>query len=151
MSIKSDSVPTENQLVARNVHRFRRERAMTLLKAWGIDPNDPFAVTELGEDQIKSDVARLADELRAMTLTGGSRVVRMRAGDCVAFSRLTVHGSGPNQTSEPRVAYAIQYHRNDVSWIEKETGEKKLLTRFPRWKNEPVVEYSVPAGKRDGH
>src|ERR1700741_3276433 len=30
MSIKSDSVPTQNQLVARNVHRFRRERAMSL-------------------------------------------------------------------------------------------------------------------------
>jgi transcriptional regulator with XRE-family HTH domain len=30
MSIKSDSVSTQNQLVARNVHRFRRERAMSL-------------------------------------------------------------------------------------------------------------------------
>jgi len=77
--------------------------------------------------------------------------VRMRAGDCVAFSRLTVHGSGPNLTDMPRVAYAIQYHRNDVSWIDKETGEKKLLTTFPRWTNKPVERYSVPAGKRDGH
>ncbi|MGD2133516.1 MAG: DNA polymerase III subunit delta, partial [Maricaulaceae bacterium] len=57
-----------------------RERAATLLKSWGIDPSDPFSVTELGEDEIKSDVARLADELRAMTLTGGARAVRVRAG-----------------------------------------------------------------------
>jgi 2-oxoglutarate-dependent dioxygenase len=77
--------------------------------------------------------------------------VRMRAGDCIAFSRLTVHGSGPNRTNEPRVAYAIQYHRNDASWVDKETGEKKLLTQFPRWTNKPVERYSVPAGKRDGH
>ena len=77
--------------------------------------------------------------------------VRMRAGDCIAFSRLTVHGSGPNQTDSPRVAYAVQYHRNDVSWIDKETGEKKLLAQFPRWTNKPVEQYSVPAGKRDGH
>ena len=51
----------------------------------------------------------------------------------------------------PRVAYAVQYHRNDASWIDKETGEKKLLTKFPRWTNKPVEQYSVPAGKRDGH
>jgi transcriptional regulator with XRE-family HTH domain len=30
MSIRNDSAPTENQLVARNIHRFRRERAMSL-------------------------------------------------------------------------------------------------------------------------
>ena len=77
--------------------------------------------------------------------------VRMRAGDCIAFSRLTVHGSGPNLTQAPRVAYAVQFHRNDVSYIERDTGVKKLLTKHPRWVNQPVEEYSVPAGKRDGH
>ena len=77
--------------------------------------------------------------------------VRMRAGDCIAFSRLTVHGSGPNQTQSPRVAYAVQYHRNDATYLDKETGEQKLLTKFPKWTNKPVEEYSVPAGKRDGH
>src|ERR1700739_99367 len=30
MPIRNDSAPTENQLVARNIHRFRRERAMSL-------------------------------------------------------------------------------------------------------------------------
>lgn len=56
-----------------------RERAGLLLKAWKVDPQDPFGMTEIGEDEIRSDVARLADELRAMTLTGGSRAVRIRA------------------------------------------------------------------------
>jgi transcriptional regulator with XRE-family HTH domain len=30
MSIRNEGAPTENQLVARNIHRFRRERAMSL-------------------------------------------------------------------------------------------------------------------------
>ena len=77
--------------------------------------------------------------------------IRMRAGDCVAFTRLTIHGSGPNTTSGARVAYAVQYHRNDVSWIDKLTGEKHLLTREPKYEIKPVEKYSVPTGKRDGH
>jgi 2-oxoglutarate-dependent dioxygenase len=77
--------------------------------------------------------------------------IRMRAGDCVAFTRLTVHGSGPNTTDQPRVAYAVQFHRNDVRWIDPKNGEKKLLTEFPRWTIKPVENYSVPTGKRDGH
>ena len=77
--------------------------------------------------------------------------IRMRAGDCVAFTRLTVHGSGPNQTAHPRVAYAMQYFRNDVSWIDKQTGQKHLLTDSPRYNIKPVERYSVPTGKADGH
>ena len=74
----------------------------------------------------------------------------MRAGDCIAFSRLTVHGSGPNLTDTPRVAYAIQFHRNDVNWIDRETGEKKLLTKFPRWTNKPVEHVESPCVDSNG-
>jgi 2-oxoglutarate-dependent dioxygenase len=77
--------------------------------------------------------------------------LRMRPGDCVAFSRCTVHGSGANETNEPRVAYAVQFHRDDVSWINKETGEKQLLKTHPRWPTAPVAQISVPKGKQDGH
>jgi phytanoyl-CoA hydroxylase len=77
--------------------------------------------------------------------------LRMRPGDCVAFTRLTIHGSGANSTPEPRVAYAIQYHRDDVSKIDKQTGEKKLLRDFPTYSNGPVKQISVPEGKNDGH
>ena len=77
--------------------------------------------------------------------------LRMRPGDCVAFSRCTVHGSGANDTPDPRVAYAVQFHRNDVSWINKETGEKLLLKDHPRWPTAPVKQISVPKGKTDGH
>jgi 2-oxoglutarate-dependent dioxygenase len=59
----------------------------------------------------------------------------MRAGDAVAFTRWTVHGSGPNHTSEPRVAYALQYHRQDVKWLDG--GEWKLLVDTPRFSTPP--------------
>jgi 2-oxoglutarate-dependent dioxygenase len=77
--------------------------------------------------------------------------VRMRPGDCIAFTRLTIHGSGPNSTPNPRVAYAVQYHRDDVSKVDKQTGEKKLLRDFPVYQNGPVKQISVPEGKNDGH
>jgi ectoine hydroxylase-related dioxygenase (phytanoyl-CoA dioxygenase family) len=77
--------------------------------------------------------------------------IRTRAGDCIAFSRLTIHGSGPNDEPDLRVACAVQFHRNDVKWLDRESDEWKLLTEYPRWKNKAVREISVPKGKQDGH
>lgn len=65
-----------------------RERADALLKAWAIPADDPFALIEVVEGDIKSDAAKLADELRAMTLTGGARAVRIRAGGDAAAATL---------------------------------------------------------------
>jgi 2-oxoglutarate-dependent dioxygenase len=59
--------------------------------------------------------------------------LRMRAGDAVAFSRLTVHGSGPNITSKPRIAYALQYHREDVKYLDRKTNEWKVLKDQPEF------------------
>lgn len=76
--------------------------------------------------------------------------VRMRAGDAIAFSRLTLHGSGPNHTDQPRLAYAVQFHRNDVSatW----DGQTHRLVDHSRWPVAPVAELSRPDQKsRDGH
>jgi len=64
--------------------------------------------------------------------------VRMRAGDAVAFTRWTVHGSGPNTTDAARVAYALQYHREDVKFLDKQDDQWKLLVDTRRWSNEPV-------------
>jgi len=76
--------------------------------------------------------------------------VLMEPGDCVAFTRLTVHGSGPNNTPEHRVAYALQYHRDDVRWLDGETW--KLLKEFPRYLDiHGCSEIVPPQGKRDGH
>lgn len=76
--------------------------------------------------------------------------LRMRPGDCVAFSRLTVHGSGPNTTDTIRTGYAIQLHRDDVyaAWDDQ---EPRLLKEHPRWNLAPVTQLSVPAEGRDGH
>jgi len=64
--------------------------------------------------------------------------VRMRAGDAVIFNRLTVHGSGQNITNQDRVAYALQYHRNDVKARFFGESEHILLTERPRANNNPV-------------
>lgn len=66
--------------------------------------------------------------------------IRMRAGDAVAFTRWTVHGSGPNHTDEPRVAYALQYHREDVRWYDRETEQWRLLVDNPRFATPPVTQ-----------
>ncbi len=59
-----------------------RERADALTTAVVADPRDPFLVAELGARTLRDDPARLADEIGALALTGGRRVVRVReAGD----------------------------------------------------------------------
>jgi phytanoyl-CoA hydroxylase len=77
--------------------------------------------------------------------------LRMRAGDCVAFSRLTIHGSGANTTAEPRIGYAIQYYRTDARFLDKKDGQWKRLQDFPRYSTKPVEKLSVPTQKIDGH
>ena len=77
--------------------------------------------------------------------------LRMNPGDVVAFSRLTVHGSGPNQTDEPRLAYAVQFHRDDVA-AQWDGQAPRLLKDNPRWQTAPVKELTRPdAAGRDGH
>lgn len=64
--------------------------------------------------------------------------IRMRAGDAIAFSRWTVHGSGRNHTDQPRLAYALQYHRDDVKWHDKDNDEWRLLIETERFNTQPV-------------
>ena len=54
------------------------ERASTLVNAILPDANDPFALTQLTDEDLKSDPAALADAMAAMSLTGGQRLVRVR-------------------------------------------------------------------------
>jgi DNA polymerase-3 subunit delta len=62
-----------------------RERAAALVKAVAGDLTDPFRVAELGPEALAGDPARLSDEARALSLTGGRRVVRVRdAGNSLA-------------------------------------------------------------------
>ena len=77
--------------------------------------------------------------------------VPMEAGDVVAFSRLTVHGSGKNLTDEARVAYAVQYARRDVRYT-RDLGQtwKTIADDGPGWRTGPVEAITIPE-KRDGH
>lgn len=79
--------------------------------------------------------------------------LRLSRGDAVAFTRLTIHGSGPNTVDEPRVGYAVQFHRDDVGYIDKETGQRVLLTEQPRYPSahRPVETITVPTGRVEGH
>ncbi len=62
-----------------------KERTERLVRAVAIDPKDPFRVAELAASRLKDDPALLADEVAALCLTGGRRVVRViDAGDSIA-------------------------------------------------------------------
>jgi 2-oxoglutarate-dependent dioxygenase len=77
--------------------------------------------------------------------------VPMEAGDAVAFTRLTVHGSGPNTTAVHRVAYAVQYARADVRYSTDGGASWAWQRESPRWAIGPVAHISVPDAGRDGH
>lgn len=62
-----------------------RERAERIARSVVADLSDPFRVTEVTGAQLGGDPARLADEMGAIAMTGGRRVVRLRdAADSAA-------------------------------------------------------------------
>ena len=63
--------------------------------------------------------------------------LRMMPGDAVAFSRLTLHGSGANSSDQPRLAYAVQFHRDDVR-ASRDGLDMGLLKENPRYDLKPV-------------
>ncbi len=52
-----------------------RERAETLARSVCPDLGDPFRIARLSEDELKADPRRLSDEVSALAMTGGRRVV----------------------------------------------------------------------------
>ena len=66
----------------------------------------------------------------------GAIAVPMRAGDCLAFDRLTIHGSGENCSGEPRVGYSVTFHDENASF-EDVDGWKPLKTHS-RWRTGPT-------------
>lgn len=55
-----------------------RERADKIAALAGADPRDPFNYLELQDADLKGVPSRLADELCALSLMGGERVIRIR-------------------------------------------------------------------------
>jgi DNA polymerase-3 subunit delta len=52
-----------------------REAARAIVAALAGSADDPFGVTHLGEDDLAGDPGRLADEVNAISFTGGTRTV----------------------------------------------------------------------------
>lgn len=78
-----------------------RERADVLSKALVRDPDDPFTVTRLTDEDIKADPAALADALAALSLTGEDRLVRVRLnGDSAPLAKLLAEIEAGNQPIE---------------------------------------------------
>ena len=69
--------------------------------------------------------------------------VVMEPGDCCIFDRMTVHGSGPNGSADPRLAYAVQFHRSDTKAFVD--GTWQALTERPRWSAGPVAAFTDAA------
>ena len=65
--------------------------------------------------------------------------VRMHSGDAVAFSRLTVHGSGMNRSDAPRVGYSVQFFHEDAvaTW---DGQPPRPLKGSKRFRTGPVAE-----------
>lgn len=81
-----------------------------------------------------------------------STPVPMRPGDCVAFSRLTLHGSGRNDSDAHRVAYAVQYAREDVRYTRDHGATWQSVAQDgPGWRTGPVDALTLPKEKVDGH
>lgn len=59
-------------------HGLVAERAQAILAKVLPNPEDPFALTDIPGDAIREDSARLFDEVAAISLLGGRRVVRIR-------------------------------------------------------------------------
>lgn len=56
------------------------ERAEALVRALTQDPDDAFAIIRLAGDELAADPARLVDEVQAIPMFGGRRVIWVRAG-----------------------------------------------------------------------
>ena len=78
-----------------------RERAICLGETVVPDLADPFLVTELSGGDLTADPALLADEVAAISLTGGRRLIRIRdVGDSAApiLKSVLENGTGDTMT-----------------------------------------------------
>ena len=77
-----------------------RERATALAKKATARPDDPFDVALISDGDLDNDPARLVDELMAISMMGGRRLVRLRLGsekaslDKLAAGALERHAAG---------------------------------------------------------
>lgn len=77
-----------------------RERADALAARIAVRPDDPFDVALLTETDVEGGAGRLEEELSALSMTGGRRLVRLKLGgdkagpERAAAEALTAHAEG---------------------------------------------------------
>lgn len=111
---------------------FSHEAAQKLA-AWAVGKSDdPYAVTKLGDDDIKKDAARLVDALSAQSLLGGPTVVWAR-----------INGKG----ADAAIVDALEGFERDepLGYLIVEAGDlgstAELVKKFTAAKNAAVIAF----------
>lgn len=111
---------------------FSHEAAQRLA-AWALGKSDdPYAVTKLGEDEIKRDRARLADALAAQSLLGGPTIVWAR-----------ISGKGADEAILEALAAAERDEPNGYLIVEAGDlgGSAELVKKFGTAKKAAVIAF----------
>ena len=90
-----------------------RDRANALAKRVVERPDDPFDTTQLTEGDIDNDPAKLEDELSALSLMGGRRLVRLR---------LTGEKAGPDKAAAEALTRHVEGQLNPDAFFLVEAG-----------------------------
>jgi DNA polymerase-3 subunit delta len=90
-----------------------RDRANALAKRVVERPDDPFDTAQLTESDVEADPAKLEDELSAMSLMGGRRLVRLR---------LNGEKAGPDKAAAEAVTRHVEGHLNPDAFFLIEAG-----------------------------
>jgi len=111
---------------------FSHEAAQKLA-AWAVGKSDdPYAITKLGDDDIKKDAARLVDALSAQSLLGGPTVV---------WARLAGKGA------DAAIVDALEGYERDepLGYLIVEAGDlgstAELVKKFTAAKNAAVIAF----------
>ena len=118
-----------------------RERADALAAKVTDRPDDPFDVAVVTEGDIDGDPSRLGDELSALSMMGGRRLVRLRletekAGpDRIAAEALKAHAEGQYNAEAFLLIEAGALGRD--SGLRKAAEQSKAAAAIPCYEDEP--------------
>ncbi len=118
-------------------HGQVRERADALSRALVRDPDDPFIVTRLTDDDIKAVPTALADALAALSLTGEDRLVRLRlSGDSAPVGKLITNIENGDLPCEPTLVIETGDLKKNAKIRRAAENGKKSLT-VPCYRDTP--------------
>lgn len=120
------------------------ERAKSLTAKIIDDPPDPFSIVEFNYKKISDDPAILADELDAMSLTGGRRLIKI--SDCPSTVSKNILESLIKYKSDTFVIFSAG-DLAKTSSIRKFTENEANFAALPCYKDESGNIRSIVAGK----